>query len=142
MLSGQYAHQIDDKGRIRIPAKMKKDLGDSPMIVKGSSGCLFILPTEEADKLFGEIFDSFDIDDSPRTRALRIMAASAITAEPDKQGRVLLPQSLINEAGIVKDIVINGAGKRAELWSKERWEAYLAGGEGGSFDDCLKTLRR
>lgn len=50
MLTGEYHHQIDEKGRIRIPAKLKEALGVSPMITRGSNGCLFVFSKEQAKK--------------------------------------------------------------------------------------------
>lgn len=136
MLTGSVFHQIDEKGRFRIPAMFKEALGLNPVITRGSSGCLFILPKEEADRIMSGVFDGDEtLADTPRTRAMRMLAASAFTLEEDKQGRVLLPQSLIKLAGIVKNIVINGAGRRVELWSEERWNEYLAGDM--TFDESL-----
>ena len=140
MLTGEYHHQIDEKGRIRIPAKLKEALGVSPMITRGSNGCLFVFSKEQA-KMFEGSFDGDDFADTPRTRALRLISSSAVFAEEDKQGRILLPQSLIKKAGIVKNIVTIGAYDRVEIWSEERWAAYVED-DNMDFDECLKSLKK
>ena len=66
---------------------------------------------------------------------------SAKIAEEDKQGRILLPQSLIKKAGIVKNIVTIGAYDRVEIWSEERWAAYVED-DNMDFDECLKSLKK
>ena len=121
ILTGEYHHQIDEKNRIRIPAKLKEALGTSPMIARGSNGCLFVF-------------------DESKTRALRLMASSAAFPEEDKQGRIQLPPNLIKAAGIEKNVVTIGAYDRVEIWSEERWNAYVADGD-MSFDECLRSLK-
>ncbi|MFR1565806.1 MAG: division/cell wall cluster transcriptional repressor MraZ [Christensenellales bacterium] len=140
MLTGEYHHQIDEKGRIRIPVKLKEALGESPVIMRGSNGCLFAFSKEKAEKMFSEDFDSDELADTPRTVALRLIASSAVVVEEDKQGRVLLPQSLIRLAGIVKNIVTVGMFNRVEIWSEERWNEFVSKNS-ADFDECLKTLR-
>lgn len=139
ILTGEYHHQIDEKNRIRIPAKLKEALGSSPMIARGSNGCLFVFSKERAEKMFESTFNSDDFDES-KTRALRLMASSAAFPEEDKQGRIQLPASLIKAAGIEKNVVTIGAYDRVEIWSEERWNAYVADGD-MSFDECLRSLK-
>ena len=141
MLTGEYHHQIDEKGRIRIPAKLKEALGMSLVITRGSNGCLFVFSKEKAEKMFENSFEGDDLADTPRTRALRLISSSAAVAEEDKQGRILLPPSLIKKAGIVKNIVTIGAYDRVEIWSEERWQAYVDD-DNMDFDECLKSLKK
>ncbi len=141
MLTGEFHHQIDEKGRLRIPSKLKEELGKEPVLVKGSSGCLFILPKERAEKLFASCFDDCefaDFVDDERTRALRDLASSYTPIEEDKQGRVQIPASLIKLAGITKNVVTIGAFSRAEIWSEENWETYRNGN--GGFKESVKSL--
>lgn len=109
------------------------------MIARGSNGCLFVYSKEKAEKMFATTFDTDDFDES-KTRALRLMASSAAFPEEDKQGRIQLPPSLIKAAGIEKNVVTIGAYDRVEIWSEERWNAYVADGD-MSFDECLRSLK-
>ncbi len=141
MFTGEYHHQIDEKGRIRIPAKLKDALGETPVITRGSDGCLFVFTKEKADEIFSSNFDGNDLTSSEKTRAKRFIASSAEVLEEDKQGRVLLSPSLIRLAGITKNIVTIGAYDRVEIWSEERWNAYIGDGN-TDFDECLKSLEK
>ena len=57
---------------------------------------------------------------------LRVFLSGAVDQEPDKQGRVLVPQMLRDYANLGSDVVVIGVGTRAELWNRDAWEAYLA----------------
>jgi MraZ protein len=142
ILTGEYRHQIDEKGRIRIPAKLKELLGSSPMIARGSNGCLIVIEKNRAEEILRKSFDTDDFSDNENTRALRIMMSSATFPDEDKQGRFQLPPNLIRDAGIIKNIVTIGAYDRAEIWSEERWEAYLNDSERSDFDTCLRSLKK
>lgn len=128
MFFGEYRHQIDEKGRIRIPPKLKAQLGDRPFITRSSSTsahkCLIVLPAEDATKIFDAEFGTLSAltDDS---KSVRVMASSGFVSEEDKAGRILLPQRLIEHAGLHKNVVTIGAYNRVEIWSEESWEAYI-----------------
>ena len=101
MLTGQYTHSIDAKGRVNFPAKLREELGERFIITRGLDNCLFVYSVDEWDQLF---------------------FAGAAEAEPDKQGRVLLPAHLREYAGLDRDVTIAGVSNRAEIWDSERWE--------------------
>ena len=132
-------HQIDEKNRIRIPSKLKDALGDSPVILKGTDGCLFVYSQEAMNGMFASKFANNDFTQEDKTKALRLLTASSIYAEEDKQGRILLPPHLIQHAGIQKNIVTIGAFDRVEIWSEERWNAY-ANLDANEYDECLKKI--
>lgn len=138
MFIGQSTHQIDEKGRIRIPTIFKKDLGDKPFITCGLSGCLYVYSGEEADKVLTAKFKENDLADESSAKAMRLLMSNAIFADEDKQGRVSLPQNLIKYAGIKKNIVTIGAFNRVEIWSEEAWTAYT---EGANLDSALKLIK-
>ena len=140
MFFGEYRHQIDEKGRIRIPPKLKAALGENPFITCGANNCLIVLPKEQAEKIFYERFRSLDPLDPVGGKSVRLMAARGFSAEEDKTGRILLPQHLIRHAGIGKNVVTIGAYNRVEIWSEENWDAY-AGIDPEEFDECLKQSR-
>lgn len=141
MLFGEFRHQVDEKGRFRIPAKLREVLGANPFITKGTNKCLFVFSKEDADRIFFEKFKDNDFANSEESRPLRLMTSSAVNAEEDKQGRILLPNHLIRHSGINKNIVIIGAFNRVEIWSEENWEAYI-NEDAMDFDACLKTIAK
>ena len=137
MLNGEYFHQCDQKFRLRMPAKIKKEFSDGCFITKGNDGCLFIFSAKQFEGLMAKL-DSLPLFDSKAQRPLRMLLSSAFEVEEDNQGRFLLPQSLREFASIKKDVVFIGVGNRAELWDKEKWTEY--NNNLGDFDSCLNEL--
>ncbi|MFQ8600027.1 MAG: division/cell wall cluster transcriptional repressor MraZ [Oscillospiraceae bacterium] len=120
MLIGEYEHTLDPKGRMIFPAKLREELGESFVLTRGLDGCLFVYSILEW-KLLEEKVRSLPMS---KTRDLqRFLFASAVQVEPDKQGRILIPQNLRRHAGLQKDAVVIGASVRAEIWDREKWEA-------------------
>ncbi len=142
ILTGEYRHQIDEKNRIRIPAKLKEVLGANPMIAKGSNGCLIVMSKERAESLMEKIFNADDLSDNPNTRAMRMMLSSADFPEEDKQGRIQIKSTLLAKTKIKKNLVTIGLYDRVEIWSEEAWEAYLNDEEQPDFDTCLRSLNK
>lgn len=118
MLYGRYQHNIDAKGRIFVPAKLREKLGDrlSPRR-HGSRVSLYSM--EEWDKLLE------GISGTPMTQArklLRYLSANAADVQVDAQGRILLPKHLLAYASLEKEALVLGAGNRAEIWNPEQYE--------------------
>lgn len=125
MLMGEFEHALDSKGRLFVPAKLRENLGKSFVITKGVDGCLDVYPMEAWEKLK----DSFARTMMPKHKerdVSRFIFGGACEAEPDKQGRVLLPANLRAYAKIRDAAVIVGVGSKAEIWDKERYAAYTA----------------
>ena len=137
-LTGEYSHQLDAKNRIRVPSKLKKELGDNYYFAKGTDGCLFIFPEEVAKEYFA-ILEEIKISDAEKRRGMRSFIKSFVSAEEDNQGRVVLPANLREFARIKKDVVFCGAGNRAELWAKEVYDEYF-GEDSMSFDQSFNAL--
>ena len=127
MLFGEYNQQTDEKGRIRIPAKMKPFLGEDVMISRGTGGCLFLFPASEWKETIGSKIKGIPMSDLAIQKSLRLLMSWTDSLETDNQGRSLLPKTLRDVAKIKKDIVVIGVGNRAEIWSKEVYEDYLEG---------------
>ncbi|MBR6344563.1 MAG: division/cell wall cluster transcriptional repressor MraZ [Lachnospiraceae bacterium] len=136
MYKGEYNHTIDEKGRIIVPAKLRDELGETFVITKGLDGCLWVFDNEEWEKVEEKINElPFNIKEA---RLLsRFMIAGAFDAEPDKQGRVMIPQSLREYADLKRDVVLAGVGRKLELWSKERYEQA---GDFGDMDEIANKL--
>lgn len=120
MLIGEYRHSLDSKGRVNFPAKLREDLGELFILSKGlGDECLFVYSQEE----WGKLTDKLNRLPLSKARALqRFLFSGATQAQPDKQGRVLIPQNLREYAGLQKELVIVGASNRAEIWDEQRWE--------------------
>lgn len=121
MLIGEYQHTIDLKGRVIVPARFREDLGDDFYVTKGLDGCLFVLSPKEWDRLQEKI-STMPIS---KARGLqRFFFSGAVEAQPDRQGRVLLPQTLRDYAHLEKDVTFIGASSRAEIWDTGRWISF------------------
>ncbi len=120
MFMGTYEHSIDTKGRVIIPAKFREQLGDSFVVTLGLDGCLFVYPENEWQDFVKELRE---LPGSKEARKLqRYFMAGAAPCDVDKQGRVLIPASLREKAGLEKDIVFVGVMSKIEIWSKELWD--------------------
>lgn len=136
MFVGEYHHTIDDKGRLAMPAKMRRDLEDGAVVTRGVDRCLFVYSRQEWQKL-AEKIAALPLAD-PKARSFsRTMLAGAMEVEFDKFGRVLLPGYLRDYADLKGEVVVAGLFNRIELWSKSAWTAYNAN---QSVEDDLSTL--
>ncbi|MGB8455761.1 MAG: division/cell wall cluster transcriptional repressor MraZ [Anaerocolumna sp.] len=121
MFMGEYNHSIDTKGRIIIPSKFRESLGDEFVVTQGLDGCLFVYPNDEWMNFVTQLKN---LPGSKEARQLqRYFMAGAATCEVDKQGRILIPNKLREQAGLEKDIVFVGVLSKIEIWSKEKWES-------------------
>lgn len=137
MLNGNFEHSLDEKQRVRIPAKLKKDLGsDSPVITKGANKCLYIYSNATIEAINRKM-----LAEPPKNQkellALRKFASSMFTLKEDAQGRFGLPQQMIEYAEIKKEVVFIGVVDHVELWAKDRWEEYIGSIDDETYDDAL-----
>ena len=119
-LVGNFQHALDDKNRIRLPAKHREVLGNNYILMPGLSGCIFVYPADQEQKLLQSIQD-LDSFDPERAEWIRSIAEFSATAEADSQGRFMLPQDLLEIAGIKKNVRIVGAISKVEIWSEEAY---------------------
>ncbi|MCR4728784.1 MAG: division/cell wall cluster transcriptional repressor MraZ [Lachnospiraceae bacterium] len=127
MFMGEYNHTVDEKGRLIIPSKFREELGDEFVVTKGLDGCLFVYAPSEWT-LLEEKLKALPLTNKDARAFVRFMLAGAAQVEPDKQGRILLPQVLRTFAGLDKDVVLIGVASRIEIWNKDKWnEASMAG---------------
>ena len=128
MFMGEYSHTIDTKGRLIIPSKFREELGETFVVTKGLDGCLFAFSDEEW-KAFEIKLKSLPLTNKNARQFARFFVAGATPCELDKQGRILLPATLREFAGLEKDVVLTGMLNRIEIWSKDKWN------ENNSLDD-------
>jgi len=124
MFIGEYSHNMDDKGRLAIPAKFRFAISSGAVVTRGLENCLFLYTREEWEKLAAKLAAQ-----SYASPFARMMLAGAMDVEFDKQGRVVLPEYLRKHAGLGKEIVVAGLYNRLEIWDKEKWEKYKSGNE-------------
>ena len=123
MLIGNYKTKASTKGRVALPSKLKKALGDKLIITAGYEKSLMIIPQNDWEKVVGEITNS-KLTLEPARATERFLLGSAFEVELDAQGRFIIPQYLRKYASITKGAVFIGVGNRVELWSSDKWTDY------------------
>ncbi len=123
MFIGEYQHNLDDKGRLAIPAKFRRDLQKGAVVTRGLDNCLFLYTKTEWAKL-AEKLAALPFSQSNSRAFSRLMLAGAMDVEVDKQGRVVLPEYLRNFAGLKKNAIIAGLYSRIEIWDETKWNEY------------------
>ena len=119
MFMGEYEHTLDEKNRIIIPTKLREELGKTFVITRGTDGCLFIYPEKAWEEFVNQLKQ---LPGNKEGREIqRYFMAGAAGCEADKQGRVMIPQRLLDAAAIEKEVVSVGVIDKIEVWSKERW---------------------
>ncbi len=137
MLMGEFQHNMDAKGRVTIPARFREDLGEKFYVTKGLDDCLFVLSSQQWERLL-EKMASLPLAKARNLQ--RFFFSGASEAEPDKQGRILIPPQLREYAGLTKDVTVIGAAARAEIWDTERWRQYNEGQTQESILDAMELL--
>ena len=133
MFIGEYHHNIDEKGRLAIPVKFRKDLAKGAVVTRGLDNCLFLYTLEEWKKLADKL-SKLPISKSNTRAFARLMLAGAMDVQIDKQGRVVLPDYLRKYAGLKKKTVVAGLFNRLEIWDEKSWSIYKQGVEKESTD--------
>lgn len=123
MLIGEYRHTLDDKNRVSLPAKFRKELGSTVVVTHGLDTCLFVFSLPGWEKFSGDLAQ-LSLVQADRRKFSRFMLGGAVETEVDSAGRILIPDFLKGFAELKTKVVIAGLHSRAEIWSEDRWGAY------------------
>ena len=120
MFFGEFEYRLDEKGRVPVPPRFRKELRDGVVLTPGVENCITAYTIPEWKKL------STNLTSGPITRSKlrklnRAIFATAFQLNLDSQCRITLPAPLRQHAGIDNDVVIAGANTYFELWNKEQW---------------------
>lgn len=124
MLIGEYHHNIDDKGRIIIPSKIREELGENIIVTRGLEDCLFIYSEQEWSLIVSKL-KTLPFTKKDARSFTRMFLSGATVTEFDKQGRIKISSPLIDYASLEKECVIIGVNDRLEVWSKEKWDKFV-----------------
>lgn len=125
MLIGEYRHTMDDKNRLSLPSKFRKEMGKKIIITRGLDRCLFVYPVGEWKK-FSDKISALSIGSSEGRGFSRAMLGGAAEIDVDGSGRVLIPDHLKGYATLSSKVVVAGIHNRIELWNEELWNAYTS----------------
>ncbi|MFA6432248.1 MAG: division/cell wall cluster transcriptional repressor MraZ [Candidatus Paceibacterota bacterium] len=140
MLIGQFNHTIDDKNRLSLPAKFRKEMGKKVVITPGLDSCLFIFTMNEWSRISGHLSVKESSMLKSDNRAFnRYLFGGAVEVEVDAVGRMLLPELLRERAKLGTKVSFIGVRDRVELWDETAWQAYAKDVEGkaGTLADKL-----
>ncbi len=124
---GYFIFNLDPKGRVNIPSKFREILeknNENTIVITRLDGCLPAFPLSEWMKIQEKVGGSSLLDsviNPDLSRFFRFFVGSAFDVQMDRQGRILIPQPLRDYAGLEREVVITGLGKRFEIWNKDRY---------------------
>lgn len=121
MFIGEFEHTVDAKGRIAMPYRLRRDLGNGAVITRGEELNLVVYPRREWERLAREL-SSIPIGNPKARTFARFMLSGAIEVEFDRQGRALIPQFLRDYAVITNQATVIGMYNKIEIWQSLRWE--------------------
>ncbi len=141
MFLGEYQHSLDAKGRVILPARFRDQLEGGAVMARALDGCLAVYPTVEFDRVARKLREARER--GPRERqAARSFFWGAVEITPDKQGRVAVPASLRDYAGLEREVTVAGAYDHIEIWDAQRFrerdrEGIASMTEGEGIDDFV-----
>lgn len=142
MFYGEHEHSVDRKGRLIVPAKFRAAFKEYAVerlfLTRGLDGCLFLFTEEEWRRQEGK-FKANSFTRGEARKFNRLYFSGAVEAEPDRQGRILLPKHLKDFALIKQDVVFVGVSTHVEIWAKERWREFFESSR-ASFEDIAEHL--
>lgn len=123
---GSYVHQIDEKGRLSLPASFRRAVGESPLVVvQAHDTALTLYPEASWREVEVRLLELLRRQPESRSYVLGI-TARASEVVPDKQGRILMPQRLMQAIGMSDAALVVGLIDRIEVWDPERFEATVS----------------
>jgi len=128
MFRGRYEHSIDDKGRLSIPARFREVLArrrQRVLVLTDFDTCVAAYPLDEWRQLEERIRRQSTLQKDIRA-FLRLFYSGATETAVDGQGRILIPPQLREKATLTREVMIVGVLNKIEIWSKARWEEFLA----------------
>ncbi|MDD3662897.1 MAG: division/cell wall cluster transcriptional repressor MraZ [Candidatus Pacebacteria bacterium] len=123
MLIGEYTHTLDEKNRMSLPVKFRKEIGNSVVIAPGLDNCLSLFTIKEWQKISSKLSDSSMLASDNRSFS-RFMFGQAVDVGVDSQGRILIPENLKNRSKLSSKVVVIGVQNRVEIWNEKTWNDY------------------
>jgi MraZ protein len=132
MLLGEYEHTIDDKNRLTLPARFRRAFEDGIVVTRGMDGCLYGYARPDWQRLVETRLGELDPLSKEARTMMRFFFSAASEAEPDRQGRVVLPPALVKHAGLGREVVVAGVHDHVEIWDRKAWSEQLEEVEGSA----------
>jgi MraZ protein len=124
MFLGQFQHNLDEKGRLMIPAPFRQTLEGGAFITQGFDRCLMVM-TEAYFQQVYELLTNMNIADNNARLLRRMILSNAYSVELDKVGRIVVPPNLRQFAGFDGEAIVAGQGEYFEIWTPAEWNKQM-----------------
>ncbi len=128
LFRGQYTYSVDSKGRLSIPAKLRRHLSpeanDTFVMTQGTATCIDLYPMDQWQHFEQKLIDLNPFNPQ-EAKFIRMILQHATEDKLDSQSRILIPPNLLEYAGIEKEVLVLGALKKIELWDPNTYKKYL-----------------
>ncbi len=125
MLLGEYEHTLDDKNRLTLPAKFRAAMEGGIVLTRGFDSCVEGYTAADWDTYVERRLGGLDPFSRESRQLERFLYSGGVEAQPDKQGRVMLPATLLEHAGLGREVVVVGMRGRIEIWDRAAWRDQL-----------------
>lgn len=143
MFLGSFKYSFDSKGRVSLPAKLRKsvnqDANDTFIMTRSLEKCIEIHPKDQWEKTIETKLNMLNTFDKNNSAFMRMYLEKASEDTLDSQGRLMIPQNLIEHAGIKKDVIIIGMNKHIEIWDQDEYSTYLQA-QSNSFEELAQQV--
>jgi len=123
MFIGEFSHAVDAKGRVALPGRYRKALQKGVVVTKGLDGCLWVYARGEWETLAKKL-SALPVSQSRNRSFVRLMLAGAMDIDVDSQGRINLPNYLLDYGNLKKRVIVAGLYNRLEIWNEKNWDGY------------------
>jgi MraZ protein len=125
MFLGQFQHNLDDKGRLMIPARYRDLLAAGAYITQGFDKCLMVMTEAHFNEVYA-LINSLNMADPSARMLRRLILSNAYQVEVDKVGRILVPQNLREFLGLANgELIVAGQGEYFEVWTPSEWQTQM-----------------
>ena len=126
MFVGSYPLRLDEKGRLALPVRFREQVAGGMVIKKGQERCVYGLTMARVAEQSAAAAAMAPSDTAAARMRARMSFGSMVEVEPDKTGRITIPATLREYAGLDRDVVVVGVDPRFEIWAADTWHAYVA----------------
>jgi MraZ protein len=132
MLLGEYEHALDDKNRLTLPAKFRQAFSEGVFVAKGIDPCLVVYPRTEWERFTQQALEPLNPFSREARQISRFVFAGTTDTELDRQGRIMIPQPLVEHASLAREVVVAGVRDHLEIWDRSAWREQLKEVEGSA----------
>ncbi len=128
MLIGEYIHTLDEKNRVSLPAKFRKEMGKAVVVTPGLDNCLFVFSQKQWERVSAKLAQAdseLSFLRADQRSFNRNIFGQAADVEVDSIGRILVPNFLKERINLKNTAAVVGVGDRIEIWNERTWREYL-----------------